>query len=222
MLYSARIAALLLVATIATRADAQVPTTSKGDVTVPDRINADQLRAVMRRLWVDHVIWTREYIVNTIEADFSVEAASARLTKNLVDIGSSMVPFYGQAVGDSLTYLLKQHIVIAAELVEASRAMSVAKVTTNEDNARVLAADQRWRANAIAIATLLSSVNPYWPMNDLNAMLNEHLSLTALEGKARLDRDYTNDVATFDRILTQSLVMANTLSEGIIKQFPNK
>jgi hypothetical protein len=222
MLYSARVAALLLVATLATRADAQVPTTSKGDVTVPDRINADQLRAGMRRLWVDHVIWTREYIVNTIEADPSVDAATSRLMKNQVDIGTALVPFYGKAVGDSLTVLLKQHIVIAGELVAASRALSVAKATTNEDNAKVLAADQRWRANAIAIATLLSSVNPYWPMNDLNAMLNEHLTLTALEGKTRLDRNYSEDVATFDRILTQSLVMANALSEGIIKQFPNK
>src|SRR5688572_26643304 len=110
MLYSARIAALLLVTTIATQAGAQVPTTSKGDVTVPDRINADQLRAGMRRLWVDHVIWTREYIVNTVEVDPSLDAATNRLKQNLADLGNSMVPFYGKAVGDSLTRLLVQHI----------------------------------------------------------------------------------------------------------------
>ena len=213
MLYSARVAALLLVASLATWADAQVPATSKGDVAVPDRINADQLRAGMRRLWVDHVIWTREYIVNTIEADPSVDAATARLMKNQEDIGHALAPFYGKVAGDSVTLLLKQHITIAGELVAASSA---------KDNALVTVTDQRWRANAIAIATLLSGLNPNWPMNDLNTMLNEHLTLTALEGKARLDRNYSEDVATFDRILTQSLVMANALSEGIIKQFPNK
>ena len=167
----------------------------------------------MRRLWVDHVIWTREYIVNTIEADPSVDAATARLMKNQEDIGNAMAPFYGKVTGDSLTALLKQHIMIAGELVAASRV---------KDNAKVTVTDQRWRANAIAIATLLSSVNPNWPMNELNTMLHEYLSLTALEGKTRLDRNYSEDVATFDRILTQSLVMANILSEGIIRQFPGK
>ncbi len=213
MLYSTRVAALLLVASIATRADAQVPTTSKGDVAKPDRINAEQLKAGMRKLWVDHVIWTREYIVNVIEADFSVDAAAKRLMKNQEDLGNSIVPFYGKAAGDSLTSLLKQHINIAGELVAASRA---------KDNAKVTATDQRWRANARQIATFLSSANPNWSMNDLNTMLNDHLTLTALEGKARLDRDYSLDVETFDRILTQSLRMADALSEGIIKQFPNK
>src|SRR6476646_1080019 len=82
MPYSARAASLLLtiaVATFASRTDAQVPTTSKGDVAHMDPIKANELRVGMRKLWVSNAIWMREYIVNTIGGDMSLDAASKRL-----------------------------------------------------------------------------------------------------------------------------------------------
>jgi hypothetical protein len=48
------------------------------------------------------------------------------------------------------------------------------------------------------------------------------MNLTIAETNARLKRDYNADVETFDSILAQSLNLADMLSGGIIKQFPNK
>jgi hypothetical protein len=59
-------------------------------------------------------------------------------------------------------------------------------------------------------------------MDDLGNMLNEHLALTTKEATYRLEKDWEDDVATFDKILEQALHMADTLADGILKQFPNK
>ena len=216
MLHSTRASALLLallIAGTAQSAQAQYPTTaSKGDVSM-DRLNAEQLRAAMRKLWADHVIWTREYIANAIEADGSAEAAAARLMRNQDDIGNALVPYYGKEAGTKLTGLLKQHITIAVELTSAAIA---------KDNAKFADADKRWAVNAGDIATFLSGANPYWKKDDLQMMLNEHLTLTKQEATAHMEKNWTKDVETFDRIFEQSMHMADVLTAGIVKQFPAK
>lgn len=217
MPYSARAAALLLtiaVATFASRTDAQVPTTSKGDVAHPDPIKANELRVAMRKLWVSNAIWMREYIVNTIEADQSLDAASKRLAKSQDDIGRAFAPFYGAETGSKLTTLLRQHTSLVKEMTESSMA---------KDTAKLKEADKRWRANADSITTLLSTVNPTnWPMATIQPVVVGGMNLTITETNARLKRDYNADVETFDTILAQSLNLADMLSAGIIKQFPNK
>jgi len=216
MPYSARAAALLLtiaVATVASRTDAQVPTTSKGEVAHPDPIYANDLRVGMRKLWVSNAIWMREYIVNTIEADLSLDAASKRLAKSQDDIGRAFAPFYGAETGSKVTTLLRQHTSLVKEMIEASMAKNTAKLTE---------ADKRWRANADSITTLLSTVNPTnWPMATIQPVLAGGMNLTIAETNARLKRDYNKDVETFDNILATSLNLADMLSDGIIKQFPN-
>ena len=217
MPYSARAAALLLTiaaATFASRTDAQVPTTSKGEVAISDSIKPDQLRLAMRKLWVSNAIWMREYIVNTIEGDLSLDAASKRLAKSQDEIGRAFTPFYGAETGSKVTTLLRQHTSLVREMIEASMAKNSAKLTE---------ADKRWRANADSITTLLSTVNPTnWPMATIQPVLAEGINLTVTETNARLKRDYNADVETFDTILAQSLTLADMLSDGIIKQFPKK
>src|SRR5687767_5095469 len=133
------------------------------------------LRESMRKLWADHVIWTRQYIVAAVAGDPSAQAASVRLLKNQEDIGNAVVPFYGSAAGATLTDLLKQHILIAVDLVTAAKA---------GDNAKQATADRRWRDNAAEIATFLSNANPNWARQTLLDMLNQHLALTTQEAVA--------------------------------------
>lgn len=165
----------------------------------------------MRKLWADHVFWTRQYIVSAVLGDPSAQAASVRLLRNQDDLGNAIVPFYGSAAGTRLTALLKDHILIAVDLVTAAKA---------GDNAKQADADRRWHQNAADIATFLSGANPNWPRQTLLDMLNEHLALTTQEAVNRLQKKWDDDVVTFDRIFSQSLMMADALSDGIVKQFP--
>lgn len=50
-----------------------------------------------------------------------------RLLKNQDDIGGAVAGFYGRDAGDKLTGLLKQHIMIAVDLIAAAKANDQAR-----------------------------------------------------------------------------------------------
>jgi hypothetical protein len=184
---------------------------SSGDVMV--MTDGDGLKTGMRKLWSDHVVWTRNYIIAAVAGDPSTSAVATRLLRNQEDIGNAIVPYYGSDAGAKLTGLLKDHINIAVDLVGAAKA---------GDNAKKTDADRRWHANAADIATFLSGANPNWSRDALLSMLNEHLALTTEEATARLQKRWSDDVMTFDKIYDQAMHMADALSNGIIKQYPAK
>ena len=171
------------------------------------------LNSAMRDLWSDHVVWTRQYIVSATSGLGDADAAAKRLLANQDQIGQAIVPYYGQAAGTKLASLLKDHILIAVDVVAAAKA---------NDQTKLKDADARWHANAADIATFLSGANPNWPRADVQSMLNEHLALTTQEAVARLKSNWTDDVATFDKIYDQAMMMADTLTDGIVKQFPDR
>ena len=52
--------------------------------------------------------------------------------------------------------------------------------------------------------------------------MKKHLSTTTAEVMARLHKDWPGDVQAFDEVYNYILMMADALSDGIIKQFPDK
>jgi hypothetical protein len=168
----------------------------------------------MRKLWEDHIQWTRVYLVSAITELPDTEAAAERLLKNQEDIGNAVKPFYGDEAGEQLTTLLKEHITIAVDLVNAAKAGDTAKL---ED------AQTRWSDNANQIGTFLSSANPdNWTESDLQEMLKMHLDLTTEEATARLNGDYEADIAAYDKIHDAMMEMSDALADGIIAQFPDQ
>ena len=168
----------------------------------------------MRRLWEDHVTWTRLAIISLVGGTPDTEASVGRLLQNQADIGEAIKPFYGEAAGEELTRLLREHILIAADIIAAAKA---------GDDAGVAAAQTRWTANADEIAAFLAAANPRaWKVDEMKTMLHEHLRLTTNEAVARLQGDWDADVAAYDEIHRQALGMADMLSDGIVKQFPKR
>ena len=168
----------------------------------------------MRRLWEDHVTWTRLAIISLTTDSPDTDVTVARLLRNQTDIGDAIEPFYGEAAGEELTRLLREHILIAADLVAAAR---------GGDQAAVADAQSRWTANADEIAGFLASANPRsWKLDEMQAMMHEHLRLTTNEALARLQGDWAADVAAYDQIHLQALEMADMLSTGIVDQFPRR
>lgn len=172
-----------------------------------------QLNTALRALWAEHVVWTRDYIIAAVANAADKKAATDRLLKNQVDLGDAIVPFYGKEAGTKLTELLKEHIMIAANVVQAAQENNTAKL--NEEN-------KKWHQNADDIATFLSSANPYWPKQDLVTMLNNHLALTTDEAVARIKKDWNADITAFDKVFEQALHMADMFTQGIAQQFPDK
>ncbi len=168
----------------------------------------------MRKLWEDHITWTRVFIICAAGDLPDKATATDRLLQDQVDIGNAIKPYYGDAAGDKLTALLKEHITTAAEVVAAAKA---------NDSAKLADANKRWFANADQIADFLSGANPKnWPQAEMRSMMHDHLNLTTKEAVARLHGDWAGDVAAYDAVHQQILHMADGLSMGIIKPIPKE
>ena len=177
------------------------------------RTNRAAFHDAMRRLWEDHIVWTRMFIVSAVADLPDLSQATDRLLANQDGIGSAIAPFYGEAAGEQLTGLLRDHILGAAALLAAAK---------SGDEAAVDVASTAWYANGDDIAAFLNAANPRaWPLDEMRAMMRDHLDLTLREAVARLEGRYADDVAAYDRIHGQILHMADMLSDGIIAQFPS-
>jgi hypothetical protein len=172
------------------------------------------LRSTMHQLWEDHIVWTRLAIISLTTGSPDTEATVGRLLKNQTDIGNAVKPFYGKAAGNELTRQLKQHILIAADLIAAAKA---------GDQAKLADATARWARNADDIAGVLNSVNHrYFKLAVLKAEMRMHLKLTTEEAVARLQGNWAADVAAYDKIHRHILHMSDYLSDGLVKQFPKR
>src|SRR5690349_5535880 len=120
-------------------------------------VSTTAFRDAMRKLWEDHITWTRLYIISAAADLPDKDATTQRLLQNQADIGDAIKSYYGDAAGDQLAALLKDHILDAAALLTAAKA---------GDNAGVQAASDKWYANADDIATFLNKANPdNWPLD---------------------------------------------------------
>ena len=169
-------------------------------------------RAAMRELWEDHIVWTRQVIVAVIAGSPDTDAALTRLLRNQTDIGNAIKPFYGDAAGNQLTTLLREHIVIAGTLLMTAK---------SGDNTAFAAAKVEWYRNGDDIARFLAAANPHWPLADMQAAMIRHLDTTLGEAVARLTGDWHADVVAYDAVHQHILHMADALSDGIIAQFPS-
>jgi hypothetical protein len=168
----------------------------------------------MRRLWEDHITWTRLFIVSATADLPDAPATTKRLLRNQKDIGDAIKPFYGRAAGTRLTSLLRAHILGAAELVGAAKA---------GDQSAVERHSAAWYRNANEIAGFLSKANPrHWPRREMRRMMREHLDLTLAEAVAHLEGDHGASIRHYDRVHRQILAMADMLSDGIAAQFPRR
>jgi hypothetical protein len=185
-------------------------------VVAPDgkKISTVDFQNAMRKLWEEHVTWTRLYIVSAA-ADLPDKGVTAdRLLQNQVDIGNAIKPFYGDAAGNQLTALLKDHILLAAALIDDVKAGDTAKAKVDSD---------KWYANADEIATFLSNANPKnWPLKTMKAEMKMHLDLTLTEAADRLSGKFADDIKDYDAVENHILGMADVLSSGIIHQFPDR
>jgi len=168
----------------------------------------------MRKLWEDHITWTRMVIVDFAAGLPDLKAAETRLLRNQTDIGNAIKPYYGAAAGNALTQLLRTHILEAVPVLQAAKAGDKAGLT------KALGA---WYANGHQIAVFLTRANPHaWPLSMTSSMMKHHLDLTAKEAVSRLEGRWSADIAAYDQVHNEILEMASMLSNGIVSQFPNR
>jgi hypothetical protein len=171
------------------------------------------LRNAMRQLWEDHIVYTRNFIISSVGDLEDRGKIAERLLRNQDDIGNAIKPIYGEEAGNKLAALLREHILIAADIVKAAKA---------GDSEGVAKGQKKWTGNADDIAVFLSGANPNWSVQTLKDMLYKHLALTTTEVVSRLKKDWPADIDAYDKGHAHMLMFADMLTEGIVKQFPKK
>ncbi|MCE5222112.1 MAG: glycosyltransferase [Clostridium sp.] len=166
-----------------------------------------------RKLWIDHVSWTRSFIISDLASLADKDPVLERLLKNQDDIGASIKPYYGEEAGNKLSKLLREHIVIAGQVVDSAKSNN--KSDLDKYN-------KSWYKNADDIADFLSSANSNWVNSELKDMLHKHLEFVTAQVVARLNKNWKADIEAYDKGEEHMIKFADVLSDGIVKQFPQK
>jgi hypothetical protein len=172
-----------------------------------------QLKGDMQKVWINHTIWARSYIVSALSNLQDQKDVLDRLLRNQQDIGNVIKPYYGEAAGNKLADLMREHIVFAGKIVSAAKA-------GNQADVNKLEAD--WHRNADDIAKFLSEANPNWQFKTLQDMLYTHLQFITEIVLDRIKGDWKADIAATDNNEIHMIHLADLLTEGIVKEFPGK
>jgi len=203
------IAAIVFMNTGAIGADTKMQTAGSACITPSE----EDLKLALRTLWNEHIVWTRLAIMSLAAGSDDKDSVSNRLLKNSGDMANALKPFYGNETGSKYGDLIKEHLVIAAGLVEAAKAGNTTGVND---------ADRKWHDNADKIAAFENTINPNLKLQDRKDMWNEHLNLTKTEAVAILTKDYPTSISTYDMIEQKAMMMADALTNAIVEQFPGK
>lgn len=175
-------------------------------------INQVNLMEQMNLIWLEHILWTRMLLISIASNLQDLDATQTRLLQNPKDTANIFKKYYGNNTADTIQKLLTEHLVIGKNLI-------VALKNNNEKLAKEL--NNKWYKNADEMAIAFSSINPFYPREQLRQMLYKHLSLTTDEINARLKKDFSADIKAYDMVQKEILYMANFFSNGIVRQFPN-
>jgi hypothetical protein len=177
------------------------------------RTDAVAFHDAWRKLWEDHITWTRMVIIGIFDDLTCTPEYTARLLQNYEDMEDALAPYYGDDA-ETLGDLIQDHLLIAAELLTAAKAGD----TVAFEDAR-----DRWYANGREIAEFMAEINPrYWPLSEGEDMWVEHLDATLAEAVAHSANDCAGDVRAYDLVHDLALEMADFFSEGIIQQFSTR
>lgn len=164
----------------------------------------------LRKLWEQHVMWTRSFIISTASELPDLVFVTNRLLQNPGDFAAVLSKFYGIQNANKFKELLTQHLLIGADLVNAAK---------QGDTAKAADARKRWYENADEIAAFLASINPYWNQKEWQTLLYDHLKMTENEAALRLTGKYKDDINQYDAIEDEALEMADYMYSGIVNQF---
>lgn len=167
----------------------------------------------LRTLWQEQIFWTRMAIVSIIQDSGDKGPVLNKLLRSSGDMTETLVPYLGNETASEYGDLIEEHLQIATEMVTAA---------VENDQTAFEDASARWYENADEIAAFENTTVPKLALDERKAMWHEHLNLTNNEVIELLNEDYSTSIDTFDLIEEQSNMMADSLANGIIQQFPER
>ena len=171
-------------------------------------------KAVLRDLWLGHILSIRNVAVATMDKNgVAREAAETTVVANAEQIARSIEPFYGKPAADKLFALLAGHYTAIRDHLDATAAGNPSQQDL---------AVKHLTANAAEISTFLSGANPYLPKDTLMGLLMAHAAHHMAQFQQLKEGDYVREADTWRGMKQHIYVVADALTDGLAKQFPDK
>lgn len=166
------------------------------------RLNED-----MRLAWLNHVYWTRMYLMSAVADNADQQAVEERLLETADEITDVFARYLPIATTRQLRNLLTEHIEIGGQIIQALKAKNM-----SDYDALV----QEWYRNANQMATLFANHNPYFESRETRNMLLNHLDLTREEIEHQVNGEYEQSIDVFRDVEQQALAMADYFARGLL------
>jgi len=203
---------LIAICALTAPAFAQHTTHASAQVPAPTKITATE--AALRDLWVGHIFWVRNVVVDTLAGNKEAAAAAEQqVVANAKQIATAIGPYYGRAASEKLFGLLAGHYGAVKQYLEATAAGS----TQKQD-----AAVKSLTGNATEIARFLSDANPNLPFDTLNGLLLAHGGHHMQEIQQLHGKQYAQEALTWEAMKKHMYVISDALAGAIAKQFPKQ
>lgn len=178
-------------------------------------INKYKLNLIVkiRLLWNQHAEWTR-MAINAIVLRLPNEQEEVnRLLRNPIDFKKVLEIYYGKKNASRFTDLLTEHLMLAADLINAM-------IADNRKQAEKIA--RIWYKNGDEIALFLSDLNPYWSYKEWKDMFFTHLGYVLDLATTMINQQYEANIRIYDKLELEAMEMADVMSYGNIRQFSKK
>jgi hypothetical protein len=173
-----------------------------------------EMKQSFRDLWLGHIYWVQHAVLDSIKnSPAERDAVKKEVDANTKQIASMLTPFYGEARSQQFLSLLDINIDAVRDYSEA---------TTAENKSRQDTALSRLASNANDFGAFLSGINPHLSESTARGLIAAHGAHHVLQINQYKKKDYAHLDETWKMMREHVYVIADTLTEALVKQFPNK
>lgn len=182
-----------------------------GDVN-PARVA--EMKQSYRDLWLGHIYWVQHAVLDSAKnSPVQRDAVKKEVDANTKQIADMIMPFYGEATSKKFLSLLDINISAVREYSEA---------TVADNKSKQDAALARLVSNSEDFGVFFSGINPHLKKDTVQGMIAAHGAHHVLQINQYKKKDYAHLDETWKLMRDHVYVIADTLTEALVKQFPGK
>jgi hypothetical protein len=170
----------------------------------------EELNKLLRLLYSQATMWTRAYIVSVFSDMEDIEVVENRLYESGRDLSNLFRVYFSDDISNQFENHIREYYNYFIETVQYLKVNNMDLASESED---------KWRSKGVELAQFLSSINPYWELQQFLDLIQDHIDMTKDQIMQRLNKEYALEVYHYDFIEYHSLMIADIISAGIINLF---
>lgn len=163
----------------------------------------------MRKLWNDHIVWTRQYMISEMSGAADKDAIFNRLRQNAQDMAKAMKETHPSIDDKVLGGILDSTVLMMTKLIF--------ETNLGSDRTGAFETKEALMKHLDRTAQYLNTANPGWSLAELKLMLQGYLNETHNEILARKNQIWDADIAAYDRLNNHVMKLADAFATGTIQ-----